>query len=74
MQTRTIGNKTVGEVQVGAIGLGLMTFDQSGAQPRQQLLDSVRQRWMPASHCSTPRTPTVPVRNSGQMHKVPTKR
>jgi aryl-alcohol dehydrogenase-like predicted oxidoreductase len=42
MQTRTIGNKTVGRVQVGAIGLGLMTFDQSGAQPRQQLLNTVR--------------------------------
>jgi len=28
-------------MQVGAIGLGLMTFDQSGSQPRQQLLDTV---------------------------------
>lgn len=36
MQTRTLGNQ-----QVGAIGLGLMTFDQTGAQPRQQLLDTV---------------------------------
>ena len=36
MQTRTLGTH-----QVGAIGLGLMTFDQSGAQPRQQLLDTV---------------------------------
>ncbi len=42
MQTREIGNDTVGRVQVGAIGLGLMTFDQSGAQPREQLLDTVR--------------------------------
>lgn len=42
MQTRTLGNDTVGRIQVGAIGLGLMTFDQSGAQPRQQLLDTVR--------------------------------
>jgi len=42
MQTRTIGNDTVGRVEVGAIGLGLMTFDQSGAQPREQLLDTVR--------------------------------
>lgn len=42
MQTRTIGNPTVGEHQVGAIGLGLMTFDQSGLQPREQLRDTVR--------------------------------
>src|SRR3954451_16206012 len=41
MRTRTIGNDTVGRVEVGAIGLGLMTFDQSGSQPRQQLLDTV---------------------------------
>ncbi|KQT94669.1 aldo/keto reductase [Marmoricola sp. Leaf446] len=41
MKTREIGNETTGRVQVGAIGLGLMTFDQSGAQPRQQLLDTV---------------------------------
>ncbi|MBS2940265.1 aldo/keto reductase [Nocardioides sp. J2M5] len=36
MQTRTLGTH-----QVGAIGLGLMTFDQTGSQPRQQLLDTV---------------------------------
>lgn len=36
MQTRTLGNQSV-----GAIGLGLMTFDQTGTQPRQQLLDTV---------------------------------
>jgi aryl-alcohol dehydrogenase-like predicted oxidoreductase len=42
MQTRQIGNDHVGRVQVGAIGLGLMTFDQSGAQPRQQLADTIR--------------------------------
>ena len=36
MQTRALGTH-----QVGAIGLGLMTFDQSGTQPRQQLLDTV---------------------------------
>ena len=42
MQTRTIGNDTVGRHEVGAIGLGLMTFDQTGSQPRQQLLDTVR--------------------------------
>ena len=36
MQTRTLGT-----AQVGAVGLGLMTFDQSGTQPRQQLLDTV---------------------------------
>jgi aryl-alcohol dehydrogenase-like predicted oxidoreductase len=34
--------RNVGDIQVGAIGLGLMTFDQSGTQPRQQLLDTVR--------------------------------
>ncbi len=37
MQTRRIGDQ-----QVGAIGLGLMTFDQTGAQPREQLADTVR--------------------------------
>jgi aryl-alcohol dehydrogenase-like predicted oxidoreductase len=42
MRTRTIGNDTVGRVEVGAIGLGLMTFDQSGSQPREQLADTVR--------------------------------
>ena len=41
VKTREIGNDTTGRVQVGAIGLGLMTFDQSGTQPRQQLLDTV---------------------------------
>jgi aryl-alcohol dehydrogenase-like predicted oxidoreductase len=42
VQTREIGNDQVGRVQVGAIGLGLMTFDQSGTQPREQLADTVR--------------------------------
>ncbi|SHF69744.1 Predicted oxidoreductase [Jatrophihabitans endophyticus] len=42
MQTRSLGNDTVGRHEVGAIGLGLMTFDQTGAQPREQLLDTVR--------------------------------
>ncbi len=42
MHTRHLGNATVGRVEVGAIGLGLMTFDQSGDQPREQLLDTVR--------------------------------
>lgn len=42
MRTRTLGNDTVGRVEVGAIGLGLMTFDQTGAQPREQLADTVR--------------------------------
>lgn len=36
MQTRILGTQ-----KVGAIGLGLMTFDQTGTQPRQQLLDTV---------------------------------
>lgn len=42
MKTREIGNDTVGRTQVGAIGLGLMTFDQTGTQPREQLADTVR--------------------------------
>ena len=42
MKTREIGNDHVGRVQVGAVGLGLMTFDQTGAQPREQLLATVR--------------------------------
>jgi aryl-alcohol dehydrogenase-like predicted oxidoreductase len=42
MRKRTIGNDAVGHVEVGAIGLGLMTFDQTGAQPREQLADTVR--------------------------------
>ncbi len=42
MRTRTIGNDTVGRAEVGAIGLGLMTFDQTGPQPREQLADTIR--------------------------------
>ena len=42
MRTRTIGNDTNGRLDVGAIGLGLMTFDQSGSQPREQLAETVR--------------------------------
>jgi aryl-alcohol dehydrogenase-like predicted oxidoreductase len=42
MQTREIGNDTVGRLEVGAIGLGLMTFDQTGTQPREQLAATVR--------------------------------
>ena len=42
MQTREIGNDQTGRVRVGAIGLGLMTFDQTGTQPREQLADTVR--------------------------------
>ena len=42
MQTRTLGNSTVGRHDVGAVGLGLMTFDQSGAQPRDQLAATLR--------------------------------
>src|SRR3954465_1063285 len=41
MHTRTIGNDTVGRLDVGAIGLGLMTFDQTGIQPRDQLAHTV---------------------------------
>jgi aryl-alcohol dehydrogenase-like predicted oxidoreductase len=41
MRTRTIGNDTVGRLEVGAIGLGLMTFDQTGSQPREQLARTV---------------------------------
>jgi aryl-alcohol dehydrogenase-like predicted oxidoreductase len=42
MKTREIGNDTVGRFAVGAIGLGLMTFDQTGVQPREQLAGTVR--------------------------------
>ena len=42
MRTRTIGNDTVGRVDIGAIGLCLMTFDQSGSQPREQLAETIR--------------------------------
>jgi aryl-alcohol dehydrogenase-like predicted oxidoreductase len=42
MQSRILGNDRVGRHEVGAIGLGLMTFDQTGAQPREQLLETVR--------------------------------
>jgi aryl-alcohol dehydrogenase-like predicted oxidoreductase len=42
MRTRTIGNDTVGRLEVGAIGLGLMTFDQTGPQPREQLAETVK--------------------------------
>ncbi len=42
MRTRHIGNDSVGRTEVGAIGLGLMTFDQTGTQPREQLAATVR--------------------------------
>lgn len=42
MKQRTIGNSTVGRFDVGAIGLGLMTFDQTGDQPREQLAETIR--------------------------------
>lgn len=42
MQTRHLGNDAVGRHEVGAVGLGLMTFDQTGTQPREQLLDTLR--------------------------------
>ncbi len=42
MHTRTIGNDTTGRHEVGAIGLGLMTMNQTGDQPREQLLDTMR--------------------------------
>src|SRR3954454_15362975 len=42
MKMREIGNDTVGRERVGAIGLGLMTFDQTGAPPREQLAATVR--------------------------------
>lgn len=42
MRIRSIGNDTVGRTEVGAIGLGLMTFDQTGTQPREQLLATIR--------------------------------
>ena len=42
MKTREIGNDKVGRERVGAIGLGLMTFDQTGEQPREQLAATVR--------------------------------
>jgi aryl-alcohol dehydrogenase-like predicted oxidoreductase len=42
VQTRQIGNDQVGIETVGAIGLGLMTFDQSGTQPREQLAETVQ--------------------------------
>jgi aryl-alcohol dehydrogenase-like predicted oxidoreductase len=42
VRTRTIGNDALGRTEVGAIGLGLMTFDQTGTQPREQLAGTVR--------------------------------
>ncbi|MGB3685793.1 MAG: aldo/keto reductase [Ornithinimicrobium sp.] len=42
MHTRTIGNAITGRHEVGAIGLGLMTMSQTGEQPREQLLDTMR--------------------------------
>jgi aryl-alcohol dehydrogenase-like predicted oxidoreductase len=42
VRTRHIGNDSVGRTEVGAIGLGLMTFDQTGTQPREQLAATVR--------------------------------
>jgi aryl-alcohol dehydrogenase-like predicted oxidoreductase len=42
MKTRHLGNQATGRSEVGAIGLGLMTFDQTGTQPREQLAATVR--------------------------------
>ncbi|WP_040162054.1 aldo/keto reductase [Mobilicoccus massiliensis] len=42
MRTRTIGNDEIGRHEVGAVGLGLMTMNQDGEPPRDQLLDTVR--------------------------------
>jgi aryl-alcohol dehydrogenase-like predicted oxidoreductase len=42
VRPRHIGNDSVGRTEVGAIGLGLMTFDQTGTQPREQLAATVR--------------------------------
>ena len=42
MQTRHIGNDTTGRVEVGAIGLGCMTFDQEDNVDRDRLLEVVR--------------------------------
>jgi aryl-alcohol dehydrogenase-like predicted oxidoreductase len=42
MHTRILGNDTVGRIEVGAVGLGLMTFTQTGEAPREQLLDTLR--------------------------------
>ncbi len=36
-KTRTFGNQTVGQVEVGAIGLGAMAFLQPEAKPREQI-------------------------------------
>ncbi len=41
MHTRVIGNDQVGRHRVGAVGLGLMTFDQTGPQPRDRLAATV---------------------------------
>lgn len=42
MQTRILGNDAVGRTEIGVIGLGVMTFTQSGEVPREQLLDTLR--------------------------------
>lgn len=42
MRTRVIGEGRSAAVAVGGIGLGLMTFDQTGPQPREQLRDTVQ--------------------------------
>ncbi|MFV0252820.1 MAG: aldo/keto reductase [Beutenbergiaceae bacterium] len=41
MKTRTIGDGAR-QVTVGEIGLGLMTFDQAGAPPREQLAATIK--------------------------------
>lgn len=42
MKTRNLGNSSVGRREVGAIGLGLWSFDQAVTQPREQLIATVR--------------------------------
>ncbi|MFZ2015471.1 MAG: aldo/keto reductase [Nocardioides sp.] len=61
MRTRTIGNDTVGRLEVGAIGLGLMTLDQTGPQPRPQLAETVLAALdAGVTFFDTPLTPTAP--------------
>lgn len=42
MQTYSLGNDTVGRVEIGRIGLGLMTWTQTDPVPREQLRATVR--------------------------------
>ena len=65
MQTREIGNDTVGRVTVGAVGLGLMTFDHPVLWMAGERSGYVRPEHEERMRELFPRTFTVTVKGAG---------